>query len=271
MIQVSIVVINYNTFALTTACLESIIAHTHGVSYEIILVDNASVETRPAVFKERFPAIKLVASEKNLGFAGGNNLGIAVAEGEVILLLNSDTYLEDDAITKAYTYLKQHKEVGVVSTRLTYVQGGNQSPAQRFPSVRYYLIELLRLQKLLPKRTRQKLLLGAFFDHSFTTEADWVWGTFFMFRRELLQQLPNGKLNDDFFMYCEDIQWCWDIRKLGYQIHYYSDASVVHVMGGSSGKKNVLNTDNRKTFLQKNYAGIHYKSIVLLEKLLGIN
>jgi GT2 family glycosyltransferase len=269
MIQVSVVIINYNTYKLTCECIESIIKYTDNIAYEIVLVDNASTETTITLFKERFPTIKVVASERNLGFAGGNNLGIAAAEGEVILLLNSDTYLVDNAIAKSYNYLKEHPKAGVLSARLTYVQGGNQSAAQRFPSVRYYLIELLRLQKLLPKRVRQKLLLGAFFDHSFTTEADWVWGTFFMFRRETLAKLPQEKLNDDFFMYCEDIQWCWDIKKLGYEVHYFSDASVVHIMGGSSGKKNVLNTDNRKAFLRKNYSPLHYKAIVLLEKLLG--
>jgi GT2 family glycosyltransferase len=268
MVQVSIVIINYNTFSLTCACIESIIKYTKGVSFEIILVDNASVETNPSVFTDMFPVIRLVSSEENLGFAGGNNLGVSVSNGEVILLLNSDTYLIDDAISKSYNYLKSNEKVGVVSSRLTYVQGGNQSPAQRFPSIRYYLIELLRLQKLMPAAVKEKLLLGAFFDHSSTVEADWVWGTFFMFRREILDKLPNNKLNDDFFMYCEDIQWCWDIRKLGYQVHYFSDASVVHIMGGSSGKKNVLNTDNREVFLRKNYSPLHYKAIVLLEKLL---
>ena len=89
--MVSVIIINYNTFQLTCDCISSVLKHTKMVSYEIVLVDNASTERNPALFLEKFPSIKLVKSEKNLGFAGGNNLGINIATGDYFFLINNDT------------------------------------------------------------------------------------------------------------------------------------------------------------------------------------
>src|SRR5690606_31668768 len=124
-------------------------------------------------------------------------------------------------------------EAGVVSARLVYPDGRHQSVAQRFPSVKYQLAELLRLQKLMPRKQAGRFLLGPFFDHKENVKADWVWGAYFFFRAAILKQLPGGKLDDSFFMYNEDIQWCLDIRRLGYEVHFCAETEVVHIMEGS--------------------------------------
>ncbi len=266
--DVSIVIINYNTLQLTRACIESVISYTKGLSYEIILVDNASTE-EASILKEDYPSIHFIRSQVNLGFAGGNNLGITAATGKYILLLNSDTYLQQNALLITFNYLEKHSEAGVVSARLVYPDGRHQSAAQRLPSVRYLLIELFRIQKLLPKRSAGKLLLGAFFDNKENTTADWVWGTYFMFRREILKQLPEGKLDDRYFMYNEDMQWCIDIRKLGYQIHFCADAEVVHIMGGSAGKKNKMMEENGRLFMERNYSRLHRWLINILQPIVA--
>ena len=264
--DVSIIIINYNTVDLTLQCLQSIYQHSEGMEYEVIVVDNASTETEPSVFREAFPKIKLIAGKTNLGFAGGNNLGIKHASGQYILLLNSDTVLKNNAILAAFQYMEKQPNAGVVSARLVYPDGRHQSAAQRFPSIKYQLIELLRLQKFLSKRRAGKLLLGSFFDHTETVKADWVWGTFFMVRQDILAKLPGGKLDETYFMYCEDMQWCMDIRKLGYEIHFFAGAEVVHLMGGSSGKKNEMMLQNGELFLQRNYSPLQIKWIKRLEK-----
>jgi GT2 family glycosyltransferase len=266
--DVSIVIINYNTYALICDCVRSVIEFTKELTYEIIVVDNASKEFDSQSFKTKFPSVKLILSEENLGFAGGNNLGNQYATGKYILLLNSDTYLKENSILTTFKYLETRPKVGVVSARLIFPDGRYQSVAQRFPSPKYLLMELLRLQKFLPKKQAGKLLLGAFFNHDENTEVDWVWGAYFMFRKEILDRLPEKKLDDSYFMYFEDMQWCMDIKKLGYQIHYYADAEVVHIMGGSSGSKTKLMEQYEPVFLKRNYSKVEVWLIQKLKKML---
>jgi len=251
--DISIIIINYNTYELTCKCLESLYQYNDGFSYEIILVDNASIECDANLFKEKFPEINLIISERNLGFAGGNNLGIQQANGNFILLLNSDTELIENSILMCLNKVNGDKKIGVLSTKLIFPDGKHQPAAQRFPSIKYKLIELFRIQKLLSKNKAGKLLLGAFFDHNENAEADWVWGAFFLFRKEILSLLPNQKLDDIYFMYWEDVQWCMDIKKLGYKIYYFAETKIIHKMGGSAGKKNELMEKNGNLFFQKNY------------------
>ena len=127
--------------------------------------------------------------------------------------------------------------------------------------MKYQMIELFRLQKLLSKSKAGKLLLGAFFDHNENTKVDWVWGAFFLFRKEILNLLPENKLDDTYFMYFEDVQWCMDIIKLGYEIHYFAETKIIHKMGGSSGKKNEMMLRNGQIFMQKNYTPFEQKLI----------
>ena len=251
--DVSIIIINYNTYELTCSCLKSLYQFNENFEHEIILVDNASTECDAILFKNKFPNINLVVSEKNLGFAGGNNLGMEYAIGNYILLLNSDTELIENSISICLDYMNNNKKVGVLSPKLIFPDGRHQSLAQRFPSLKYRLIELFRMQKLLTKRKAGKILLGAYFDHNETTEVDWVWGAFFMFRKEIISLLPSQKLDDSYFMYYEDVQWCMDIKKLGYEIHYLSDTKVIHRLGGSAAKKSELMKNNGKVFMKKNY------------------
>lgn len=267
--QVSVIIVNYNTFALTCACIRSVITHTSGLEYEIIVVDNASSECAPSLFKAQFPNIRLVSSNENLGFAKGNNLGIRHATGKHILLLNSDTELQNNVIVSCSRYLDEHPNVGVVTTTLVYPNGHIQSTCQRFPNVLYNVLELLRFQKFFPK-WGGRLLLGPFFDYKETVSIDWTWGAFFMFPQSVLEKLPKQKLFDDFFMYGEDMWWCWEIKKMGYATVYHPVGKVVHHMGGSSGPKSREMEKNRQLFIRANANLLKRGSIMILEKLLHI-
>lgn len=264
--DVSIIIINYKTFALTSQCIDSILKFTKGVAFEIILVENGTDEFTIENTSQWGNSVKLIVSKKNLGFAGGNNLGISIAEGKYILLLNSDTYLIEDSIAKAFLFLENMPKAGVVSAKLIYPDGRHQSVAQRFPSVIYSLIELFRIQKFFSRQKAGKILLGSFFDHNETTEVDWVWGAFFMFPRHLLTQLSGEKLDDTFFMYWEDVQWCKDIKKLGYKIFFLAETQVVHIHEGSKGKKNEMMEKNGLLFFQKNYSFLEALTIRKISK-----
>ena len=234
--QLSIIIINYNTFQLTCNCIQSIYDKLLDVDYEIILVDNASVECDANLFKEKFPHIKLIISPTNTGFAGGNNLGVENAGGEYLLLLNSDTELINNAPKICLDYLITHKEAGMVTCQLIYPDGRIQYNTRRFRTISWELLEVFPFYKLLPKPKREALMLHHYFDHKSFANADWVWGAFMLFSKKIIQQLPQKKLSDDFFMYCEDVLWCWDFKQLGYQVYFLPQAKVMHVHKGSVSK-----------------------------------
>jgi GT2 family glycosyltransferase len=246
--MLSIVIVNYNTFEMTCQCIESILQCTNGIHYEIILVDNASTECEAELFKNKFPSVQLVKNPKNNGFAKGNNLGIQYAGGETILLLNSDTYFEKsgiDNIRTAYEYfIESEKEnVGVMSIRQLYPDGKFQHNARRFKTIKWEILDLFRfLPYLMSEHTRQIKMLGKYFDGKRNIDCDWVSGAFFMFRKKIIDRLPDKKLNDDFFMYGEDCQWCYDIGRIGYLIRFFSGSAVYHLNRGSSDIKKEIKT-----------------------------
>lgn len=233
--KVSVIIINYNTFALTANCIRSVIANTHHCGYEIILVDNASAECDAGKFLAEFPSVKLIRSDRNDGFAAGNNLGIGHSKGEYILLLNSDTVLQEDSISKSVEYIQQHSEAGVLGCRMTYPDGTVQYSARRFRTISWELLDMFRfIPWMMPYKKRAKRMLGKYFRHDENRECDWVNGAFFLFPVKILDQLPGKNLDNRFFMYAEDQLWCEQIKNLGYRIIFYSGTTIVHINSGST-------------------------------------
>jgi GT2 family glycosyltransferase len=267
-VTVSIIIINYNTFELTSNCIRSILSRETDLSYEIILVDNQSSERDPDEFKIKFPEITLIKSPVNLGFSKGNNLGIAQSKGEYILLLNSDTLLANKAITLSLYFLKENPHLAAVTARLEYPNGLVQHNCQRFPSIRYKLFELFRIQKLMNKSRGGKILFGSFFNYNAVAYPDWIWGTFFMFRKENLTLIKNKRLADDFFMYGEDVQWCMDFRRIGLKVAFVPEGRVIHYMEASGGQKNKMMSRNMNIFMRQYYPAwkriiIHFLNLML--------
>ena len=261
--KVSVIIINYNTFELTCKSIKRATENTHLCELEIVLVDNASTECNPNKFLEQFPNVKLIRSDQNVGFARGNVLGIEAACGEFIVLLNSDAFLLNPAIDLCAEFLSKNPKVGVVTGCLQYPEGRIQNNCQRFPSIWVWLFEMLRLQKVLPKGTGGKVLMGSFFSYQELAFPDWVWGTFFMFRKSDLRLLPTQNLATDFFMYGEDMQWCWEFRKAGFLIAFLPEAKIEHLMGASGAAKSAMITENMNRFLEKYYPVWHKKALKL--------
>lgn len=233
--KVSIIIINYNTFKLTSQCIQSVIDTTHGVEYEIILVDNASVECDASLFQHNFPSIVLIKSPVNGGFAYGNNLGIERASGDYILLLNSDTILKEDTISEVVTEMSSNTDIGVLSCRMTYEDETLQHTARRFRSIRWEMLDLFRfILVLMSYKERARLMLGKYFRHDEKMECDWVSGAFFLFPGKIIRQLPGNKLDERFFMYGEDQLWCEQIKKLGYRILFWPGSTIIHINSGST-------------------------------------
>lgn len=251
--MVSVIIINYNTFALTSACIRSVYAHTKGLEFEVVLVDNASTECDPKDFLAEFPQLRLVCSPENAGFAGGNNLGIQHAKGDYILLLNSDTELLENSVLKSYNAFLASASPGFLGCRMTYPQGQVQYTARRFRSIKWELLDLFRfIPYSHAYADRSVAMLGKYFRHDVSIECDWLNGAFLLFKRDLLDHFPNKKLDDRFFMYAEDQLWCEQAKEAGFRNYFYADTTIVHVNSGSSSIKRQLH--NRQVMLKHELA-----------------
>ncbi len=261
--QLSIIIINYNTFQLTCNCIQSLYDKLTDLTFEIILVDNASVECKPQLFLAKFPNITLVASPVNTGFTGGNNMGIEHSKGDYLLLLNSDTELINNAPKICYDYIVTNPKVGMVTCQLQYPDGRIQPTCRKFRTITWELLEVFPVFKFLSKEKQGQLMLHHYFDHKNFAEADWVWGAFMLFPKSIIKQLPEKKLSDLFFMYCEDTLWCWDFKQLGYDIHYLPQAKVMHIHKGSVHKDKWIQIrktgiKNHALFMKKFYPDIRW-------------
>lgn len=236
--MLSIVILNYNTYKLTSACIRSVI-HQTSINYEIILVDNASTECDPKKFKDLFPSIHLIRNNENGGFAKGNNLGIQQAKGNYILLLNSDTLLINNAIDLAYKRIKQDKTIGALTAQLVNTNGNLESCSYNYTTLPQLWCCTFKLHHIFPalKPVQPNLNKEHF--------SDSIYGTFFLFPREILELFPQKKLTETFFMYVEDKEWCYYIKKAGYKLIYYPEAKVLHYGGASSCENGARHWKNR--------------------------
>ncbi len=231
--ELSVIMVNYNTFTTTCRAIESVFTYCTTLDFELILVDNGSEETAPAPFKERFPSLILVESKRNLGFAGGNNLGIQAAKGKYLLLLNPDVILQSDALSLALNRLKSSSRPTILGIKLTYEDGSIQHTAQPLPSLFLEILVCLRFQKLMSASARARYLQGPYVEQEQELEAGWLWGAFLMFERTALQAFDQQRLPEDFFLYGEDMQWCWQWKRKGYTRLYSPVATAIHLQAQS--------------------------------------
>ena len=236
MIDLSIVVVTWNTRELVLECLDSIErADDDGLSSETWLVDNGSCDgTVEAVF-ERFPWAGVVALPDNVGFAAGCNAGIRRANGRHVLLLNSDTRICADALGRCVAYLDAHPDVGIVGPQLLHPDGTTQNSIHNFP---------LMATELLPRGLFQFLFRSRFPSRRWTgndpIEVEAIVGAAIFARREVIERV--GALPEDYFLFLEETDWCWRVREAGWRIVHLPTAYVTHWSGASSKKKNATLT-----------------------------
>ena len=268
--MVSIVIINYNTFSLTCNCIHSVIGHTKEVSHEIILVDNGSDECDPDLFKQKFPEIILIKNSKNLGFAGGNNQGIINAKGEYILLLNSDTILKNDAISLTVNEMKRCN-VQLTTCKVLNADESVQPVCSFFPSVKFSILGFFGLIQLFRKLRLKKFSFE--YDYSKTQKVEWIWGCFFLFKREILKQFPGEKFPEDYFMYGEDMQWCYLLRKKDIDAWYFPEGIIYHLFSGNKTSQDPSvnrGIRNRIIFLKRYYSRWRYTWIFFFETMTSL-
>lgn len=232
--ELSIIIVNYNSTEYTVNAVHSILENLKGLDYEIIVVDNDSKDFDDTRLQQLEAAVTVIRNKNNVGFAGANNLGIARAIGDHVLLLNADTKVMGDALQNSVQWLKQNQDVGVIGARLLNHDGTYQQSAFPFPTLREQVFHILRLGKLRSANlfglSKYRHLANA----RHPTPVDWVSGAFLLFRKSDLDLFPQQKLHDNYFMYCEDIHWCYHFQKhLHKQVIFLPTAEVIHYGGQS--------------------------------------
>jgi len=226
--DISVVILNFNTQLLTKVCIERLRQSALGTySMEIILCDNASVDKTVEMVKREFPDVLVIQNKKNLGFAAGNNPGIKYAKGRYILLLNSDTEVRKTAIAEMITFMDRHPKAGAATCKLV-LPDGRMDPAchRGFPTPWTSLTYLVKLEKLFPKTRLFGEYHQGYKDFSVAHEVDCISGAFFMVRRAVIADV--GLLDEDYFMYAEDIDWAYRIKQAGWQIWFNPGVTVLH-------------------------------------------
>lgn len=228
--DLSIIIVNYKTKDLTLQTLQSVFA-AQG-DKEVILVDNGSSDDIPVTVRRRFPKVKIIESPANIGFAGGNNLGLRRAKGRYLLLLNSDTLVEPDTLVKMVEFMDKNPKVGLSTCRVE-LAGGAIDPASHrgFPTPWASLTYYSGLEKLFPKSRLFAQYHQGWKSLESTHEIDTPVGAFFMIRREALRQA--GLLDEKFFMYGEDIDLAFRIKAAGWKIMYTPIVKITHLKGAS--------------------------------------
>lgn len=249
----SIVIVNWNTRDLLEGCLRSIGNETL-VSHEIWVVDNGSSDGSADMVRDEFPGVRLIANAGNRGFAAANNQAFPLCQGEYVLLLNSDTIVLDGALDRMVAFMHPNPHVGALGCKLLNADGTLQPSAHHFYGTWRSLIEN-RLVQMVWRRRHAHTPFLTFWDHGSVREVDWVCGAVLMVRREVLHRA--GGLDEDFFMYGEEIDWQWRMKRANRRVFFMPNAQIVH-FGGASSSQAVshmrrLEYQSRERFVAKHY------------------
>ncbi len=233
-IDLSIIIVSYNTRDLLRACLGSLeraCALPGAPAIETIVVDNGSADCSVDMARTTFPTVSLIESD-NVGFAAGSNKGLAVASGRYLLLLNPDTEVLADALGALVRFMDAHPRAGAAGGHLLNLDGSFQHSAFRFPTLLMSFFDFYNVNH----RVINSRLNGRYPLHAYTSsfEIDHPLGACLLVRRETMEQV--GMMDDGFFMYCEEIDWCLRIKRAGWQIWHVADAPVIHHGGKSTSQ-----------------------------------
>jgi len=200
--------------------------------FEVIVIDNNSRDGSADMVAQDFPWVRLFRMDQNLGFTGGHNFALQRREGQHAFLLNSDTVVHRGALRELVDFLEARPEVGIVAPKLLNPDGSLQYSARRFPNPVAAMFRNTFLGRLFPKNRYTRDYLMQDWDHASEREVDWVSGAAFLVRDEVMEKV--GLFDTDYFMYCEDVDWCWRTWKAGYKVVYDPAAVVTHAIGRST-------------------------------------
>ncbi|MFH2062722.1 MAG: glycosyltransferase family 2 protein [bacterium] len=232
--DVSIVILNYRSCGLVKQCIKTIKMYPAGCSYEVIVVDNDLADGVGEMLAERFPEVRYVPASGNIGFAAGNNLGIRVARGRYIMIMNPDITVRPGSIDALVRFMDKHPDVGVAGPKLLRPNGQVDESCYRFHRWTTPIYRRTPLGRLRAGRSESDRYLMADFDRSETRDVDWLLGAALIFSRSALEKV--GPLDEGYFMYVEDTDWCRRFWLAGYRVTYFVGSTMVHCHERQSAK-----------------------------------
>ncbi len=233
-IDVSMVIVSFNTKEVTRRCLEHVQQHAAEIRHEVFVVDNASTDGSADMVQTEFPGVQLIRLDQNRGFAGGNNPAMEKATGRYVLLLNSDAFLAAGVLEKTIQYMDENPGIGVLGCKLTDPDGTMQPSARMQPGP---LNKTLHITGLAARFSKSKFFGRVdytWWDHDQPKQVGWVVGAYFLIRRETMATI--GVLDERYFLYFEEIDYCFSASRAGWEVVFYPHAGVIHLGGQSSVK-----------------------------------
>jgi len=261
-IDLSVIIVNWNTRDLLHVCLKSLYHYTHGMTVEVFVVDNGSNDGSADMVAHQFPQVILLRNQDNVGFPRANNQALRQASGRYLLLLNSDTALKANALQKLVTFMDAHPTAGIAGPKLLNPDDSRQYSCDMFPRTPLTMLRDKLLENFFPTKhprwsTRMEHL--NFHEHFLV---DYVIGAVFIIRRTTVEQI--GLLDEQFFMYAEDIDWCYRAALAGWKIYYVGQVAVYHYNRGSSEKSpeqssrlQAMRAKSLRLFYRKHYGRVN--------------
>lgn len=228
--EISIIIVSWNSKEFLHRCLTSLYQNPPAVSFEVIVVDNNSVDNSAQMIKKSFPRVRLIKNVNNPGYSSANNQAIAVSNSRYVLLLNPDTVVLPNTFDAMIEFMNANPDVGVVGPQLLNPDRSIQPSGNRFPSLTRIIHEIVfslfpQAHRLAGKVFEEKFIFGRD-DFGCTYEVDEISGACLMVRRQVIDQI--GLLDENFFVYYEDVDWCYRIKRAGWKILYLPQAKVIH-------------------------------------------
>lgn len=232
MFDVSVVIVSWNTKKLLLRCIETLFSSTRHRRLEVIVVDNGSSDGSAEAVSSKFADVIVIRNVTNLGFAKANNQGICASSGKYICLVNSDVEVLDGCIDAMCDYMDQHKDIGLLGPRVLNKDLTLQPSCGELPSLRNLLMQALMLDRLFPGLSFCRNRFMSNFDHNDLRRVQTLSGCFLMTSREAINKV--GRLDERFFIYGEDVDWCKRFQDKGWGVVFYPQARVIHYGGASS-------------------------------------
>jgi N-acetylglucosaminyl-diphospho-decaprenol L-rhamnosyltransferase len=271
-VDLSIIIVNWNSVAELRRCLSSIYARRVGLIFQIIVIDNASYDGSGDLVAAEFPSVFFIQSDVNAGFAAANNRAVKSATGRHIVFLNPDTELGENALELLSRELDERGDAGIAGPRLLNDDGTFQNSVQAFPGLANQALDTDFLRRLFPNSILWGGAPSTVSAGDNTFEVDSVSGACLMISRRLFQQV--GGFTEDFFMYSEDVDLCWKVRNAGGQVLHVPAASVIHTGGQSSSRRvshfsSVLQCDSRFRFFRRTRGSAYARTYCLMMTLIA--
>jgi GT2 family glycosyltransferase len=256
MLDLSIIIVNWNTRDLLDRCLKDVCAHAGKLKYEIIVVDNASSDDSVDMLRQQYPQVQVIENKENGGFSKANNLGIQQARGRYYLLLNTDSFVHAGALETMVKFMDDKPNAGAGGCRLYYEDGSLQRSCTAFPTLATELWQALWLDRLFPRSLVFGKYWMTYWDFNDTRQVDSIIGAFMMLRREAMAEV--GLLDEGYFMYSEEVDLCYRLKKTNWKVYFTPKATATHIWGGTSKRIQEKTTflrlyESRMRFFRKHY------------------